>query len=209
MFFVKAVCSAFLSFHYCVICKNLCIKNNRFEDDEKLRQLSTLGTVILMRSCQWKNAKKGIEKKSPYSNFYYTKIITHQMILDSVMSGQFFGLLEVDIFTPEAVKREFEKINFATIFDKITPNREMLSDSMADRCEKYGVKFPLNRQLTLVYASRNYLITSEMLQYYLCFGMQVQKIHYCIQYQRSKPLKKFIDLSMWIYLFFFALLKRV
>ena len=119
------------------------------------------------------------------------------MILEAVKNGNFFGILDVDIFTPKHVQEQFDQINFATIFDKITPGREMLSQNMQTICEKYGRKFPLNPQLTLVYESRNYLITSEMLRYYLQIGLVVKNIHDCVEYQRSKPLRKFIDLSKY------------
>ena len=120
------------------------------------------------------------------------------MILENVRSKKFFGLLEIDIITPEWLQTECNKINFATIFNKISPQETMLSKSMRDKCEKYGVKFPINPQLSLVYNASNYLLTSDTLIFYLDLGMEVKTIHYCIEYQRSKPLKPFIDLSMYL-----------
>lgn len=164
-------------------------------DKKRLNALKPHGRIIAIRECQWKQIKLGITKRSPYSKFYYTSIITPKMILDAVKGQTFFGLLEVDISTPEWLQSECNKINFATIFNKIAPSREMLSSAMQSRCDKYTVKFPLNRQLTLVYSADNYLITSDMLKYYLDLGLQVSKVHYCIEYQKHKPLKKFVELG--------------
>lgn len=160
-----------------------------------MNALKKRGVVITIRGCQWQNLKDTVRKRSPYSQFYYKANITSDMILSSVYSGAFFGLLEVDLVTPVSIKNEFEKINFATIFNKIIPSPNMLSKTMLERCHRYGVAFPLNPQLTLVYDAKNYLVTSETLNYYLHLGMTVTTIHYCVEYQRSKPLKQFIDLS--------------
>ena len=148
-----------------------------------------------MRGCQWKKLSNHVKKRSPYSVFYYTPLISTPMILQAVRNGKFFGLLEVDIYTPNHIKKEFNKINFATIFDKIVPAREMLSENIQQICDNYERKFPLNPQLTLVYEASNYLVTSEMLRYYMAIGLVVTNVHCCVEYQKSKPLRKFIDLS--------------
>ena len=120
------------------------------------------------------------------------------MILTAVKNGSFFGLLEVDLRTPSWLKEQCNKINFAVIFDKIEIKRDMLNGRMQNLCDKKGMKFPTKPQLSLVYDTDNYLITSTMLQFYMNLGLQVTNLHYCIEYQRANPLKKFIEKSMFI-----------
>ena len=66
---------------------------------------------------------------------------------------------------------------------------------MQKNLEDSNIKFPLPKQLTMVFEAENYLITSETLRHSLEIGMIVSKIHYAIEYQRAQPLKKFIELS--------------
>ena len=145
-----------------------------------------------MRGCIWSEIKPE-NQKSPLSPFYYSPQITTQMILNAVTDGSFFGLLEVDIICPESLRKELRSVNFPPIFDKIAVTKEMLSDQMLSRCQQK--KFPLKPQLTLVYDAKYYLLTSDFLQFYLQLGLKVEKIHYCVEYQRSKPLAPFIKLG--------------
>ena len=184
-----------ICYHTCPLCTTESIKKTQKTDRKKLKALREYGHVIMIRGCQWNLIKDHLTMKSPYSSFYYNTSITTDMILQAVKNGTFFGLLEVDVSTPMWLQRECNKINFATIFNKITPTEDMLSSSMLARCQKYGTKFPLNPQLTLVYNAKQYLITSDMLKYYLELGMTVSCVHYCVEFQRSKPLNKFIELS--------------
>ena len=190
--------SAVNRWHTCNICFTPAVKNTIKSDHAKFTALKTLGILITIRECQWNRIKSHIKNRSPYSLFFYEKNITTAMILKAVKDDRFFGLLEVDIKTPDWLKKECNRLNFATIFDKISPEKSMLSDSMLKRCEDRGMKFPLNPQLTLVYNANNYLITSTMLQFYMKLGLIVTKLHYCVEYQKSRPLQKFIELSKLI-----------
>ena len=71
----------------------------------------------------------------------------------------------------------------------------MLSETMLSNLKESGVKFPLPQQLTLVYEAKNYLITSETLKHSLKIGLTVSELHWAVEYQRAKPLLKFIELS--------------
>jgi len=183
-------------FHECPLCLTPCVKPSKINDERKIRFLQQKGAVILMRGCVWKQLKRHLNlNRSPYSTFFYHKNITQHMIIDGVKSGDFFGFLSVDIDTPEPVRKRYRKINFPTIFDKISPTENMLSENMLELCKRRTAKVGLRKQLTLVYEAKNYLLTSEMLRFYLSIGMTVKTIHYCVEYQRSQPLKKFIELS--------------
>ena len=182
-------------FHSCSNCEMEAISDTRDRDRIKLQFLRQHGKVILMRECIWNRLKRQVKFNSPYSYFFYRKNIREEEILSAVLKDQFFGLLEVDLWTPDWLKAKFNEINFGLIFDKISPTEDMLGTKMKNLAKNYGYKFPLNPQLTVVYAVKNYLITSEMLKYYINLGVEVTKLHSCIEFQRSKPLKKFIDLG--------------
>ena len=133
-----------------------------------------------MRECVWTEKRQlGLAtnptafKRSPYSAFFYDENITKSKILSGVFDGSFFGLLEVDISSPEEVKQRFKTINFPPIFDRVVVERAHLSQNMASKCDDANIKFPLRPQLSLAYSAKKYLITSETLKFYLEIGLEV------------------------------------
>ena len=72
----------------------------------------------------------------------------------------------------------------------------MLSDTILSNLDESNIKFPLPKQLTMVFEAKNYLITSETLQFSLQIGLVVSEVHWALEYQRSKPLFNFIELSV-------------
>jgi len=92
-----------------------------------------------MRSCEWKTIRPQLLKapgpwesgaRSLLSKFYYKKFTTEAEILSAVYDGEFFGLLMVDIETPEPLKESFRQLNTGTIFTKIVVNEQMLKEEM-------------------------------------------------------------------------------
>lgn len=47
----------------------------------------------------------------------------------------------------------------------------------------------------MVYNATNYLITSESLKFCLNLGLHVTAMHWCVEYQRGRPLAPFIKQS--------------
>ena len=117
------------------------------------------------------------------------------MIISAIENDEFFGLIEIDVFAPSEVIEQCKKVNFAPIFNKIPVTREMLSSKMRKRADIYKFKLPTRDQLTLVYEANDYLCTTDMLKFFLQLGMIVTDIKYCIEYQKCKPLEKFVNLG--------------
>ena len=94
-------------------CKTKCPPNDTSENDRrKLCDLATMGTVIMMRECKWRKANVKVTF-SPISDFYYKAgIVTEEMILAAVAGGTLFGIIEIDLFTPNDVKKRLQEINF-------------------------------------------------------------------------------------------------
>ena len=177
-------------------CTTKCTAEDTSENDNrKLTDLATLGTVIMMRECKWRKADVRLTF-SPFSDFYYKAgIVTEEMILAAVARGTLFGIIEIDIFTPTEVKRRLQEINFPVIFCRVETSKDMLSEAMQTLCESYRMKFPRPPQLSLRYSAKNHMTTTETLRFYLELGLRVTKVHRIIEYQRSRPLEKFVKLS--------------
>ena len=102
----------------------------------------------MMRECEWTSIKSNLELKSPFSKFFLHENITESEILTEVMKKEWFGLLSVDIFTPDDVKNRFRNINFGTLFEKLSVTEDMLSDFQKNLCFDLKRKFPLKPQLS-------------------------------------------------------------
>ena len=124
-----------------------CIKDTFESDTEKLKNLSTLGRVILIRECDWDQMTVD-EHKSPFSRFFLKNNIQTNQILSAVMNNSWFGILSIDIFTPKDLEERFRLLNFGTLFDKLSVTKDMLSQFQIDSCLESGMKFPLNPQLS-------------------------------------------------------------
>ena len=181
-------------FHSCPLCKVTPKEDTTVKDQEKIKSLSKIGEVIVMRECQWRQLRRNCSWESPFSKFFMSKNIAPGEIISAVERGDFFGLLEIDLTTPEHVRSRFRQINFGTIFNRLAVTEPMLSEKMKNALPIK--KFPLAPQLTLVFEAEKYLVTSETLKFYIELGLIVTKVHSCIEFQRARPLDKFITKGM-------------
>ena len=181
-------------YHSCPLCKVTPKTDTTLTDRAKLNSLAKIGEVIVMRECQWREQRRHVSWKSPFSEFFMARDIAPGQIITAVELGSFFGILEIDITTPEHVRSRFRQINFGTIFNRLAVNKSMLTEDMINALP--SKKFPLPPQLTLVFEAEKYWITSVTLQFYLKLGMIVTKVHSCVEFQRARPLDKFITKSM-------------
>lgn len=77
------------------------MKDTTEKDNLKIELLSKKGQVIHIRECEWKQQNKNLNLGSPFSRFFLQNNITKDAILNAVHNDSWFGLLQVDIYTPE------------------------------------------------------------------------------------------------------------
>lgn len=144
-----------------------------------------------MRSCEWLELKKQISYHSSLSSFIGKKKITGKQLLDAVQLNDFFGVIKVDLKSPQTLIDKYKFINFPFIFNPVTITEDMVSPEMLKRAKNNGRKFPYSC-MTLTYNAENFIATTPLLQFYLSIGMQVTKIHWAIEYIPSKPFSNFV-----------------
>ena len=105
----------------------------------------------MIRECEFETLDISFDSKSPFSIFFLQKNINYSEILNAVYYDDWFGLLSIDIRTPDSVKKRFNKINFGTLFDKIVVKEDMLSDMQKKYCKSGNMKFPLQPQLVRIF----------------------------------------------------------
>ena len=152
----------------------------------KVRYLEHLGyTVVTKWECDF-------NREHPPPRTHDKKTMSEQDILNKVRTGELFGLVKVDIFTPDHLKDRLDE--FPAIFKNCEVGRDDVSPLMRRYCEENGkLKKPARLLISSHKADRVLLIT-PLLKYYLELGLRVTKIHYTVHFPDHKPcFQKFAD----------------
>ena len=103
-------------FHKCDNCNTECVKNDVELAKDAAREefiKERLDEYITIHECVYRKEMKNNDP--PLLSFGWTKNnITEQDIIDGIASGELFGLVKVDITTPDSAK---EKVCITNIFD--------------------------------------------------------------------------------------------
>ena len=109
-------------------------------------------------------------------------------------SGEFYGLIQVDITSPSSVVEHFLKLNHPPIFKHLQVDEDMINDEFRRRLNDKKVSFPLEKQLTLCFNAESYLLTTNLAQFYISKGLVLTNLKLAVEYPRTKPLAKFVNL---------------
>ena len=168
----------------------------REETEEKERYLKEeVGVrVEVMRECQWLELKKTTPQISAFiedndigfkSTFNGVKP-NKETIIQKVLSGDFFGLVQCDIHTPMALKEKFNEMT--PIFKNTTISSSDIGDHMGEYCKTEGLLRQPRRALIGSYFGDQILLATPLLKWYLEQGLVVTDIQQIIEY---KPVRCF------------------
>ena len=182
------------AYHHCECPDSKSSFFTKSDDSKRNQDLSSIGILITMRSCQWNAMKSGLVYKSSISTFYNTKKITEANIMNAVASGEFYGLIQVDVTSPPDVIEHFLKLNHPPVFKHICVEEDMINATFRQKLVEKKVKFPLEKQLTLCFNAEGYLMSTDLAQFYLEKGMKLSNLQLAIEYPRTQPLANFVNL---------------
>ena len=165
----------------------------KVDDRQRDHDLSNIGVLIKMKTCQWNSFQKP-KFKSSIATFFNNDEITENDILNSVASGEFYGLIQVDIASPPDVVNHFLKLNHPPIFQHIQVDQDMINENFKEILKTKKIKFPLEKQLTLGFNAKSYLMTTDLAMFYLSKGLKLSNLCIAIEYPRTRPLEKFVNL---------------
>ena len=111
--------------------------------------------------------------------------MTEADVLDKVKTGELFGLIKVDILTPEWLKPRLDE--FPAIFKNCPVSREDISPMMRRYCEENNKLRKPTKLLISSHKADQILLITPLLKYYLQLGLQVTKIHYVVHFPDHKP----------------------
>ena len=111
--------------------------------------------------------------------------MTEAQIIDMIKTDQLFGLVKVDIFTPDWLKPRLDE--FPAIFKNCEVGREDISPLMRHYCEKTNKLRKPTRLLISSHKADQILLITPLLKYYLKLGLQVSKIHFVVHFPNHRP----------------------
>ena len=120
--------------------------------------------------------------------------LSFQKILKGVQSGELFGFVLADIYTPNHLKPFFNE--FPPIFKNAIVGREDIGELMKGFVEENGLLKKPRRMLISSYFGEKILRTTSLAKWYLDHGLEITKIYEFIEYTPEKPFEKFaLDVS--------------
>lgn len=189
-------------FHGCYFHGHDCDLTTRMDSDEKVIKqqrttrvrdyLQGLGhKVFEMCECEWNTIKKTTSHLNSTRCFYKKGFMTEKQIIADVEKGVLFGLVQVDIETPEHLKDHFKEMT--PIFKNIEVSIEASGEHMHTFAVENNLFKPAKRMLIGSYFAEKILFGTPLLQWYLEHGLVVTKVHQVIQYDPDNTFQSFVD----------------
>ena len=179
-------------FHGCPIhCPNQ-------EKYDKTLQISkyfeTLGfQLITIFECEWREAKKEANcarflrtLRHPYIK---KKTLSRNDLLAKLLDGSFFGVILVDIHTPDHLRHRFREMT--PIFKHASLSREDIGPHMRHYAEENNIMTQPRNALIGSYFATEILLSSRLAKWYLEHGLVISKIYRAVEYEPVKCFEKF------------------
>ena len=196
-----------------------CMKGKMDESLRQVREEKTIRrkqflenegySVIAEKECEF---RKKIEQdknlkhfcSSFFPSFYnkFPKQVTESEILKSVENGLFFGMLQVDITTPEfwpygkqkshlSPKEYFSEM--CPLFSTVEVRMDEIGQHMKQHIKENQLSLNPRKLLISGLSGKKLMIISPLLQWYIKHGLIVTKIHEIIEFRSSDCFKEFTE----------------
>ena len=115
--------------------------------------------------------------------------LSYPKILKGVQSGELFGFVLVDIYTPNHLKQFFNE--FPLIFKNAMVGREDVGELMKEFAEENELLKKPRKMLISSYFGEKILLTTPLAKWYLDHGLVITKIYEFVEYNPEKSFEKF------------------
>ena len=118
--------------------------------------------------------------------------ITGPMILLKVKRDKFFGLIRVDLKSPQHVIDKFTKLNFPPIYKHLAIEAEMIHSEYQNLG---GSQFKNSEKnvLTQTFHAEQILITTEMARFYFDIGIEISNLTWALEFEKDRPFADFVN----------------
>ena len=182
-------------------------KRNRREHRNKYYQ--RLGyNVVTIWECEYEKMKKNspelrkfLQNRRASCYKRYKNTLTEQEIIDGVLSGELFGMLEVDICIPSQWEGSFKKdISPAEYFSEMAPlfcTTQVKFDDVGEHMQQHIIKYGLSQNpRTLLVGgvkAERIMLASHLLKWYIEHGLRVTKIYQVVEYTAKRCFVDFVS----------------
>ena len=151
------------------------------------------GMLHTITSCQWYRMRSSVSYKNYSSAFFRRNDVTEDKILDKILTGDFFGLVKCDVYSPDNVVDFFKPISFAPVFLHKAVDEESIHPKYLEILKSNKRSFPLDPVLTVGFHGKELLLTTEFVKYYLKIGMKISNVTEAIEYEKDNALANFVN----------------
>ena len=160
--------------------------------------LRALGfTVVEEYECKWlklQNTPALLKLKPQWFIARPTTLnssLSEAAIIAGVKKGSIFGLIQVDIYTPDHLKDTFSEMT--PIFKNSLVSRADVGDHMQKYLETVGKLKQPQRQLIGSFHGKGLLLGTPLLQWYLSKGLLVSKVYLVVEYTPEQTFEPFVS----------------
>ena len=152
-------------------------------------------TVVSELECRWYVLKEESSCFALRDKWHVIKPetknkLSEKEILDGVQAGHIFGMIQVDIHTPENLKQMLEEMT--PIFKNTLVSRDDVGSHMKEFLEKNDKLKRPQRQLIGSFYGEKILLGTPLLQWYLKKGLVVSKVYLLVEYTPEQTFKSFV-----------------
>ena len=182
-----------------------CINNDphkeaKFERTQKrMEYIRSMGyKTIQIWECEFNQQRKVdaklnhfIKSKQPTFTQNHPGAVTKAQILDGVLKGELYGMLEVDIHVPESKYDYFAE--FSPIFCNASIPFDKIGTHMQEHAETFNMGKRDRKLLVGGMRANKILLASDLVKWYITHGIIVTHVHQVIEYKGMKCFTKFVD----------------
>ena len=136
--------------------------------------------------CQWINMKKNIPQVKHFVQQFkswseaHKGCLTEQQVLQAIVKGDIFGLVECDIKVPDHLRAKFDEM--PPIFKNTEVSREDIGEWMKEFAEEHELLKKPRRSLIGSFTGDKITLITPLLRWYIEHGLVVNRIHQIIEY---------------------------
>ena len=160
------------------------------------RYLETLGfQTVTIFECEWHEARKTMDctrfRRSLRYRYIKEKTLSHDRLIGKLLDGTFFGVILVDIHTPDHLRHRFREMT--PIFKHARISRADIGPHMQQYAEDRNIMSQPRNALIGSYFGGEILLSSRLAKWYLEHGLVISKIHRAVEYEPVKCFEKFAE----------------
>ena len=113
--------------------------------------------------------------------------------MNKIKSGKFFGLVKLDLKSPQHVIEKFLKLNFPPIFRHLNIDPEMIHEDYKTKMTSQSRKFDNLSVLSQTFHADQILLTTETALFYHKLGLELSNLTMAIEFEKDRPFADFVN----------------